>query len=495
MKIKKAEYNIRNYVENNKESFSNSPFNDVDGLVLSQVSRIDFSGCGIDINSGNKMTIQEVYELISTTNTNWKNNNPDNYLFSKMAESGRYSNIEISNFVKNPAKNGVDGFSSVGYDQRYEQFEAVTLTYKQDGKTVNYISFAPTDGTNDGWVEDALMLTGKTTQAQQDSTEYMNIVGKQLEGEIVGVGHSKGANDFEYAYLFCDDDVRSKITAGYLYDGPGLMESVIEHSDYYGDFINVVKDHSFYPKNSFVGQLMYENKYGTFIDSVEGFGTDHDPYSWVISGNSFVPKPQSDLSKRVDIITDALVNNLSPESREMIFILASNIFYFSGGDGLEGLENYINLFPKLLNLFDGISSTEAISIITTLIPILIHSFDEYKNADFKSFDQKNKPYNKKKITADYLKTDAYRLKNSSDNLQSLINQLISNIDEIYNDVNSLNGMWTGNANSAFTKSFSLEYSDIKEYLKRLNDFAVRIYDDGVAYERCEQSALQMAESM
>lgn len=488
------EYNIQKYVENNNASMDVIPFNDIDGLVLSQVSRIDFSNCGIDINSGNSKTIQELGELISTSNIEWQHPN-DKKLFETLVKNSRYNNIEISNFVRNPVKNGVEGFESVGYDQRYEQFEAVTLTYKQDGKMVNYISYAPTDNTNDGWAENFLMLTGKTTQAQQDSTTYMNIVGKQLEGEIVGGGHSKGANDFEYAYLFCDDDVRSKISAGYLYDGPGLMKSIIERSGYYDDFIDIVKEHSYYPKNSFIGQLLYENKYGTFIDSVEGFAKDHDAYSWIISENSFVPEAQTDLSKQVDIISDALVNNLSPESREMLFVLASDIFYFSGGEGLSGLNNYGNLLKKLPNLSKGISLSGVINIITTLLPILIHSFDEYINADFESFDQKNKPFNKKVIKEDYLKTDAYRLKNSSDNLQSLINQLISNVDEIYNNVNSLNGMWTGNANNAFTKSFSLEYSDIKEYLKKLNDFAVRIYDEGVAYERCEQIALQMAESI
>lgn len=105
------EYNIQKYVENNNASMDVIPFNDIDGLVLSQVSRIDFSNCGIDINSGNSKTIQELGELISTSDIEWQHPN-DKKLFETLVKNSRYNNIEISNFVRNPVKNGVEGFDN-----------------------------------------------------------------------------------------------------------------------------------------------------------------------------------------------------------------------------------------------------------------------------------------------------------------------------------------------------------------------------------------------
>ena len=63
------------------------------------------------------------------------------------------------------------------------------------------MAFRATNDSTDGWNEDFLMVSSQKTQAQADSATYMNIIGPTLVGELVGGGHSKGGNDFEYGYL------------------------------------------------------------------------------------------------------------------------------------------------------------------------------------------------------------------------------------------------------------------------------------------------------
>lgn len=363
---KQASYSLHDYVKNNNNSFDQSGFNNADGAVLTQLSNMNFDGAGIDINSGNSISILELYIKVKNTEQ-YKSMSADNQkLLEEMANSERYKNMIVSNYVHDPVKNGVNGFSSVGKNADSEQFAAVTISYKQNGKTTNYMSFRATDSTDDGWNEDFLMISSKKTQAQSDSVAYMNIVGRKLDGDFSGGGHSKGGNDFEYGYLFCDDEVRSKITAGYMYDSPGLQSEIVENNPYYKELQRISKGHFVCPQDSIVGQLLHENENATYVQSVETGFNEHDPYSWEIDSETgeFIQTEQSEMSKYINSLLDKSVENMDDKERNALFSLVSFIIY-NDGSNAEGLDSFKAYFvrkdgklniEKLKELYDYIKN-------------------------------------------------------------------------------------------------------------------------------------------
>ena len=342
-----ANYSIHDYVKDSEKNFDEQGFNEIDGLVLSQISNMDLGSSGIDLYSGNSKTFAEIWSEMDNEGTAahdayTRMDKDARALIEELANSPRYQNMIVSNFVKDPAKEKIEGFSSVGKDEKMEQFAAVTITYKENGQTYNYVSYRATDGTSDGWAEDLAMLYSMGTQAQLDSVAYMNIIAGMTEGDITGGGHSKGGGDFEYAYLFCDDEVRKRIVKGYVYDSPGLTKEVLGHTDYYEDYQRITDGSFVCPQDSIIGQLLHESDNAIFVESVESGFNQHDPYSWEIdsSSNSFklYPGGQTKFSRYIDDAIDKAVVGMTQEERETFFEFVSYLLYNNGhGEGIDGL--------------------------------------------------------------------------------------------------------------------------------------------------------------
>lgn len=350
MPRKQADYNIHSYVQDAEEGFDAKPFNEVDGLVLTQIANMNFDNLNIDINSNGSKTIEEIYFEMQRRGTPAyeafnKMGKQEQDLIQELACSNRYKDMVLSNYVNNPvtsADKPVDGFGKVNNKDAFmEQFAAVTITYRQDGETYNYMSFQATNDTTDGWTEDFAMLSRTDTQAQKDSVDYMNIVGRKLEGHIVGGGHSKGGNDFEYGYLFCDEEVRRRIEKGYIYDSPGLSDTVLAKTKRYDDFQEIIQDTYICPQDSIIGQLLQENQNARFVYSVESGFNEHDPYSWEINSGTgeFFPYNQTELSKFINELTDSAVSGMTQEQRDAIFEFVQYLMYNNGGESLSGIKN------------------------------------------------------------------------------------------------------------------------------------------------------------
>jgi len=342
---KKASYGIHEYVRDNKSTFSESGFNRVDGLVLTQVSNLDLGNSGIDLYSGESKSFSQIWNDMNTPGTAahesyLKMSADEKQLIQELGTSNRYKDLSVSNWVSNPSKNNVAGFSSVGQGQELEQFAAVTITYKQNGETYNYISYQPTNGTDAGWAEDFAMGFTTGTQAQEDSRVYMNLIGESTEGYITGGGHSKGGNDFEYAYLTCDEDVQSRIVAGYVYDSPGISEDLYNSTDRYDAYNEITDGNCIRPQDSIIGTVLHEADNATYVNSVESGINEHDPYSWEIDPNTFdfVVTEQSDLSRQLNEYLDLTMANMTEEQRKAFLGLVIYIIYSDDEDaGVEAL--------------------------------------------------------------------------------------------------------------------------------------------------------------
>ena len=174
-----AENNLLDYVKQNDQTIDQEGFNNIDGLVMTQISNMHFEESGIDIHSGNAKTIYEIYEEMKDPASpsydcfqSMSENDKD--LLKALSDSPRFKEMEVSNFVENPVENQIDGFHSVGKDDGIEQFAAVTITYQQDGQDVHYMY---------GWLDRRFSDVGQQSDAgairQQGLYEYRRITAER----------------------------------------------------------------------------------------------------------------------------------------------------------------------------------------------------------------------------------------------------------------------------------------------------------------------------
>lgn len=84
-----------------------------------------------------------------------------------------------------------------------------------------------------------------------------------------------------------------------------------------------------------------------------------------------------------------------------------------------------------------------------------------------------------------LAVDTDRLSNDADSVISELDRVFGYVAEMYDDVTSLNGMWKGRANEAFTNQFSKDCVTIKDYINNLKNMAETIKEQSGKYTACE----------
>ncbi|MCR5121424.1 MAG: DUF2974 domain-containing protein [Ruminococcus sp.] len=319
--------------------------NTADGLLFSELSYLRINtdalqsvgGPDISLATGNGqgITIAQLYKyyednpnagIFETRNINHQK---DMDMLNAMAHSDRFKDMEISNYCVDPVKAGKpEGFQSIGAGSEVEQFGAMTIKYDTPNGPHNFIAYRGTNGTYEGWSEDFEMISNSTTQAQLDSSTYLNMVASQLppNEKIELGGHSKGGNDAEYAFLYCDRDVADRVCGIYGYDSPGISSDTMRGTERYDEYLRLSRGKHICPQDSYVGQLLRENGSSTFVHSVESGLGEHDPFSWNIDKyGGFTPDSQSTMSRAIDDILDAAVPTLSPEERQQVFKVADSI--------------------------------------------------------------------------------------------------------------------------------------------------------------------------
>ena len=95
----------------------------------------------------------------------------------------------------------------------------------------------------------------------------------------------------------------------------------------------------------------------------------------------------------------------------------------------------------------------------------------------------------------YVRVNSTALANDVDNIKSSLERISMAVDEMYDQVNVLNSMWKGTANSAFQEKFAGDYQDIKSFIEEIKDFADKLENDRREYERCERDVISMIESV
>jgi len=338
--------------------FSTDPFNEVDSLVLSELSYCGFEGIvpglpeskatGQDTGAGiiaetniNENLHENIQEIKSVTireaaqafwNIHTMKEIQDSgtlfkrapLLLDKLCSGARFGHMRLTGYVNRVSS------------EKNEQMSAITFLLDDE---TTYVAFRGTDDTMIGWKEDFCFGFQKETSGQKSAAEYLNNMfchGNDQDEtgnhRIIVGGHSKGGNFAVFASAFCDASVRDRITDVYTHDGPGLLEEVTDTDEYRTILPRI---HSIIPEESIFGLLLECGYYHKVIKSSAKGILQHDALTWKVNRNRFEEaKAVSELSLLMERAVENWIRGMTiGERREVV----DTIFTLFDETGVENL--------------------------------------------------------------------------------------------------------------------------------------------------------------
>ena len=287
-------------------SLTAAPFNEVDNLILAELSFIDYSGIVPEMTGRGAVTIKAAAERYfareGTEQIDMGVLVPDAIvqLLQKAAKSSRFSDMRLVSYV------------SVTDLARQMQFAALTVEL---APKLLYVAFRGTDDTLVGWKEDFNMSFLSPVPGQTEAVRYLERVARHFPAaQLMVGGHSKGGNFAVYAAIHAKESVQKRILAVYNNDGPGFEGKVLgtpEHQRISDRIRTIV------PEDDVVGMMMgHEERYSVVRSDQMGF-LQHDGFSWQVLGDSFVHLSEIGFGGRlVDQTLKSFAAKLTREERE-----------------------------------------------------------------------------------------------------------------------------------------------------------------------------------
>ena len=266
--------NILNYLEEYGDvPLSEKPMNDVDSLVLCQLSYLKFDGLvpGVRENKPS-VTLRNLkehdhYEDLYADERYEKVNRS---LFEHLLAGRRFRNMKLNCYI------------NVVEDAWETQFSATTFIL-EDGTL--FIAFRGTDESIIGWKEDFNMTYMSPVPGQEYSVKYLNMVTGKIHNPFYVGGHSKGGNLAMYGAMNVAPAVQERIKKIYCMDGPGFRPETLQKCGYDNVASRVVR---FLPQASLVGMIFAPDNDYRVVLSHNTWLTQHDPFSWEVEGDRFV---------------------------------------------------------------------------------------------------------------------------------------------------------------------------------------------------------------
>ena len=280
-------------------SWKEHPFNEIDNLVLAELSYLKMDGIVPSLSEGGSVTVCEAAARWIAEGRSLDVQIPsDPNLLQQMAKSERFTEVRLSGYV-----NVIDPEQNI-------QFSALMA---EPGDDSLYVAFRGTDETLIGWRED-FNMSYEITAAQQQAEAYLKLILEKTPCSVIRVGgHSKGGNLAVYASMMIPEKLQERVSVIYSNDGPGLCPDTTPEGQYEKIAGKIVRIR---PQYCVVGRLFDHNDTGIIVKSSEKGLMQHDAYSWEITGAHFdLAKEQDPDSVITNEIIDQWVESATPEQR------------------------------------------------------------------------------------------------------------------------------------------------------------------------------------
>lgn len=313
--------NIMDYISWRGDlSFAQSPFNEVDNLILACFSYVNLDG--IPAVSGQKgIELKKLVKEFKKLHT-IKELEADKsfirlapFMMFEMAKSVRFGNCVIRNYVNEIVT------------EAEQQFSAVEIVL-EDG--TSYVSFRGTDDTIIGWKEDFNLSTG-VVPAQERAVEYMERISDKASGMLRVGGHSKGGNLAIYGSVMCKS-AHDKILEIYSNDGPGFSKEFQESPETAEMMPKIIR---IIPEYSIIGTLLEHEKQPIIVASTSRGLLQHDGFSWEVQGPGLVRRDS--LNKTALRFIEILHKWIDGMDTEQKRLLIEDVFATLQASGCENL--------------------------------------------------------------------------------------------------------------------------------------------------------------
>ena len=313
--------NIMDYISWRGDlTFAQSPFIEVDNLILACFSYVNLDRIpavtrqkGIEL----KKLVKEFKKLhtIKELEADKSFIRLAPFMMFEMAESVRFGNCVIRNYVNEIVT------------EAEQQFSAVEIVL-DDG--TSYISFRGTDDTIIGWKEDFNLSTG-VVPAQERAVEYMQRISDKASGMLRVGGHSKGGNLAIYGSVMCKS-VHDKILEIYSNDGPGFSKEFQESPETAEMMPKIIR---IIPEYSIIGTLLEHEKQPIIVASTSRGLLQHDGFSWEVQGPGLVRRDS--LNKTALRFIEILHKWIDGMDMEQKRLLIEDLFATLQASGYENL--------------------------------------------------------------------------------------------------------------------------------------------------------------
>ena len=307
--------------------FRISPFNDVDNVILSQISYVNWEGI---LNYNTIMTLPEAWQKYQDLEEARKMNPNLILMVDEAANSERFKKVRLMYYVRE-----IDAAKEM-------QFSALTM-YLPDN--TYYVAFEGTESSVIGWKEDFNMTYMFPIPSQKMAYDYLaNLKFRPFSKVRVG-GHSKGGNLAIYASVMLENSDR--IINVYNNDGPGFSKEFLDSKKYQRIKPKII---SLIPHSSVIGQLMNNDiDEKIVLCSTNDLAWQHIVYSWEVDVTQFAEADKtSNESKFFQQALNRWNNEMSTEQKQIFM----NTFYETITD--LGITEANQIFKYKLTLFKAL---------------------------------------------------------------------------------------------------------------------------------------------
>ncbi|MBO4426553.1 MAG: DUF2974 domain-containing protein [Clostridiales bacterium] len=307
-------------------TFDQDPFNDIDALILSTLSYVDFSDV-VPTLGGGRVKMRDAAEKFFELHPNAEIEQSKEFisygpsLLKELGKCNRYKDAYLQNYVDD---------SDVG---REIQFAAIEID-TSDG--VSFFSFRGTDDKIVGWKED-FNLSYMTVPAETEAVNYLHKAMAGKRGKLRVGGHSKGGHLAIYAASVVHDKFIDRIINIYSFDGPGFgYNRDIMQTEQFKSIKPRIK--KFIPQTSIVGRLLANAVVPVIVRSNEQGIMQHDPLSWQLEGKDFETCDSTDnISDAFDESMTIWLNSMSYDDRKVFVDELFSVFEASGCETLSAM--------------------------------------------------------------------------------------------------------------------------------------------------------------
>lgn len=378
--------NILDYIDWRGDlAFEASPFNDIDNLIFTQLSFIDFESIVPGVNSDGCIRLSDAAEEFFSTREADKIemgvliSNDIVKLFEKMAVSPRYKDLMLKKYI-----------NRIDYEKQ-QQFAALTILI---GDSLMYVAFRGTDDTIVGWKEDFNMGFMTAVPSQLDAVKYVAKAAAGNDCRIILGGHSKGGNLSVYSAIHSEDAIKDRIVKVYNNDGPGFSRKIIDLDEYkaVADRIETI-----IPESSVVGIMLEHDEKFTIVKSTQKGLLQHDAFSWEVLGTKFVlAEERTKYSEISDAALKTWISEMDTEERILFVDTLFDILQSTDAKTLHDLNiNKLETATALLKTIKNLDEDKKAGMSKILGALFRDNVMAAVNTMLKPKEQKKKHIHKK----------------------------------------------------------------------------------------------------